>query len=89
MNRAELIQDVAGKAGVDPAQATAVLDALAQSIAAVVAGGGEVRIPGFLTAQRVSRPARTGRNPRTGESMEIPAKFVVKLTPGTTLKNAV
>lgn len=89
MTRTELIQDIADRSGVDRSQAAAVLDALTQSLADALAAGHDVRIPGLLTVQRVNRPARAGRNPRTGEPMEIPAKAVVKLTPGTALRKAV
>lgn len=89
MNRSDLIDDVAARSGLDAKEVSAVIDALESSMAATLASGSDIRIPGFLTAQRVSRPARTGRNPRTGESMEIPARFGVKISAGTKLKKAV
>ena len=51
--------------------------------------GIDVRLAGYFSLERVERAARSGRNPQTGEAMEIPAREVVKLTAGKTLKDAV
>ena len=48
-----------------------------------------MKITGLFSAERVERAARTGRNPRTGEEIQIPAGFGVKLSAGSTLKKAV
>ena len=48
-------------------------------------GGDEVRIHGFGTFKTAQRAARTGRNPRTGESVQVPARRVVRFSPSTTL----
>ena len=48
--------------------------------------GEKVQLPGLFTAETVERPARNGRNPRTGESMTIPAHKAVKISASSTLK---
>ncbi|MDU4678914.1 MAG: HU family DNA-binding protein, partial [Cutibacterium granulosum] len=53
------------------------------------AKGEKVQLPGLFTAEAVERPARNGRNPRTGESMTIPAHKAVKISASSTLKKAV
>ena len=54
-----------------------------------LAKGDQIQIAGFGTFKAISRPAREGRNPATGEAMHIPAKVVPKFSPGKTLKEAV
>jgi len=61
----------------------------AESTASSWVVGDEVAMTGFLSLERVERAARTGRNPRTGESIDIPAGFGVKASPGSGLKQAV
>ena len=56
---------------------------------AALAKGEKVQLPGLFTAEAVERPARNGRNPRTGESMTIPAHKAVKISASSTLKKAV
>ena len=51
--------------------------------------GSKVTIPGFLTVEKVARAARTGRNPATGETINIAAKNVVKIKAGKTLQDSV
>lgn len=89
MNRSELVQAVATGAGVDRSVADAVLKSLPDVIGKALAEGDKVSWPGFLTLERTERSARTGRNPRTGEPIEIPAATTVKVSAGATLKGAV
>ena len=89
MNKAELASAIADKAGISTAQASAALTALTEAVTDAGSKGEKVQIPGFLTIERTERAARTGRNPQTGESMEIPAGYAVKATAGATLKAAV
>jgi DNA-binding protein HU-beta len=65
-----------------------VLDALFEVFESSVAAGEKVSIPGWLAVERTERAARTGRNPQTGEEIQIPAGFGVKLTAGSKLKAA-
>lgn len=88
-NRSELVAEVAEKAGTTNAAVNGVLDALFQVFQESVSAGEKITIPGWLAVERTDRAARTGRNPQTGESIEIPAGHGVKLTAGSKLKAAV
>lgn len=78
MNRTQLVAQVAASTGLTGAQASAAVDAVIASIVSSVAAGEVVSVPGLGTFDRRKRAARTGRNPRTGEPLTIPAS----LTPG-------
>jgi DNA-binding protein HU-beta len=88
-NRSELVAEVAEKAGTSNAAVNGVLDALFQVFEQSVSTGEKITIPGWLSVERTDRAARTGRNPQTGETIEIPAGHGVKLTAGSKLKAAV
>lgn len=89
LNRRELVTAVADRTGLTRDQADSALTAVADLVTDAVARGDRVQLPGFLSVQRVARPARTGRNPRTGEALEIPAGHGVKVSAGSRLKAAV
>lgn len=89
MNRTELVAAVADSAGTSKSDADAVLSALGDTLIDAVQKGDKVQIPGLLTVERVERAARTGRNPATGETLNIPAGHGVKVSAGSKLKNAV
>lgn len=89
MNRKELVADVAQRSGESAQAVDRVLKALEESIAVGLAAGERIALPGFFTAEVQERAARTGRNPQTGESMEIPAGRTVRLKAGAGLKSAV
>ncbi|MFG3492813.1 HU family DNA-binding protein [Streptomyces sp. NPDC047972] len=89
MNRSELTAALADRAEVTREDADALLTALAETVGDVVAKGDEkVTIPGFLTFERTHRAARTARNPQTGDPIDIPAGFSVKISAGSKLKEA-
>lgn len=89
MNRSELVAALAERADVTRKDADAVLSALADVVGEIVAKGDEkVSIPGFLTFERTHRAARTARNPQTGDPIDIPAGYGVKVSAGTKLKAA-
>ncbi|QRZ61308.1 HU family DNA-binding protein [Rothia sp. ZJ932] len=88
-NRSELVAEVAEKAGTSQAAVNGVLDALFQVFESSVAQGEKITIPGWMAIERTDRAARTGRNPQTGETIQIPAGHGVKLTAGSKLKAAV
>jgi len=89
MNRSELVAALADRAEVTRKDADAVLAALAETVSHTVAKGDEkITIPGFLTFERTHRAARTARNPQTGQPIEIPAGYSVKISPGSKLKQA-
>ena len=88
MNRSELVYEISKRTATTPNDVNVVLDALGDLMRECAADGSKLQIAGLLTLERVERAARTGRNPRTGEAIEIPAQPSVKLTPGSTLKAA-
>ncbi len=89
MNRKEVVSSIAQRAGLPAAQVDRVIAELDQVLVEAVGRGEKVQIPGLLTVERVERAARTGRNPQTGASIDIPAGHGVKVTAGSRLKDAV
>jgi DNA-binding protein HU-beta len=88
MNRKELVDDVAGRTGLLAADVNMVFDGLQAAVADALASGERVQVPGLLTVDGVRRSERTGRNPRTGEAMTIPAKWSVKVVAGSAWRSA-
>ncbi|MGO3152778.1 MAG: HU family DNA-binding protein [Galactobacter sp.] len=88
LNRSDLVTEVADKSGANKTVVNDVLDALFATFAEQVAQGEKVAIPGWLAVERTDRAARTGRNPQTGETIQIPAGHSVKLSAGSKLKAA-
>ena len=88
MNKNDLVSAVADAAGLTKADAGRAVDGVFDSIAGALKSGGDVRIVGFGTFSVASRAATTGRNPRTGETINIPAKNAVKIKAGSVLKDA-
>src|SRR5699024_2931394 len=89
VNRTELVAAIADKAGLTKVQADAAVSALQDVLVDSLGKGEAVKITGLLSVERVERKARTGRNPRTGEEIQIPAGYGVKISAGSTLKMAV
>jgi DNA-binding protein HU-beta len=89
VNRKEVVSSIAQRAGLPAAQVDRVIAELDQVLVEAVGRGEKVQIPGLLTVERVERAARTGRNPQTGASIDIPAGHGVKVTAGSRLKDAV
>ena len=89
LNRSELVAVVAEKTGNSQVAVNAVLDSVFDTFVEQVSQGEKVSIPGWLAVERTERAARTGRNPQTGETIQIPAGHSVKLTAGSKLKAAV
>ncbi|MFN3921485.1 MAG: HU family DNA-binding protein [Caldimicrobium sp.] len=89
MNKADLVKRMAEIAGTTKANAEKLLDAFMQAVEEAISKEDKVVLVGFGTFQVVKRAARSGRNPRTGEPLKIPAKKVVKFTPGKKLEGAV
>lgn len=88
LNRSDVVSAIAGKSGLTKAQADEALSAFQDVLLESVKSGEGVKLTGLLAVERVERAARTGRNPRTGEEIAIPAGFGVKLTAGSLLKKA-
>lgn len=89
MNKNDLISSVAADSGLSKADATKAVDAVFDSIEKSLKSGNEVRLVGFGTFSVADRKASTGRNPRTGESIQIPASKQPKFKAGKGLKEAV
>lgn len=89
MTKADLASTVAGKTGMTKKQAEAAVNTLVDAIKGAMAEGEIVRIVGFGTFSVRKRKARSGRNPRTGKSIKIPAKKVPAFSPGKGLRGAV
>lgn len=85
----ELVRDVAERSGLGVAEAKGAVDATLKAIEAQLATGNEVRLTGFGKFSVSHREARQGRNPQTGETMQIAAKTVPRFSAGAELKKAV
>lgn len=88
MNKAELIDAVAAKAELTKSDAASAVDAVFSTITKTLSGGNAVTLVGFGTFAVTDRAARTGRNPRTGEAITIPASKSPKFKSGKALKDA-
>jgi len=88
MKKADIISRMAEGAGITKAQADKAMDGLLEAIQNGLKDGGKVVFVGFGTFSVVERKARTGRNPRTGEVIQIPESKAVKFTPSEGLKKA-
>ena len=89
MKKNDLIAQFAGTSGLSKADAGKALDAVLDTITSALASGDEVRIIGFGTFSVSNRAATTGRNPRTGEVIQIAASKQPKFKAGSPLKDAV
>lgn len=81
MNKAQLIEEVAREANVGKTAARQAVDAMTNAIVRTLLEGGKLTLTGLGTFSVAQRPARTGRNPRTGAPVKIAAKKVVKFRP--------
>lgn len=89
MNKGELIEAVAKDVGISKATAGKVLDSAINAVTKSLSKGGRVALVGFGTFSVSTRKARTGRNPRTGKEIKIPATRVAKFKAGNKLVQAV
>jgi DNA-binding protein HU-beta len=89
MNKSELVDAVAEATGESKSAVSGMLDAFEATVTDAVASGDKVSIPGFLTFERGHRAARTGKNPQTGEPLEIAAANVAKVKVGSKFKDKV
>ncbi len=89
MNKNELIASVASATGLTKADSAKAIDAFTNAVADCLKSGDEVRLVGFGTFAVSKRAATTGRNPRTGETINIAARNVAKFKPGKALSDAV
>jgi DNA-binding protein HU-beta len=89
MSKSEFVDKVAQEAGLSKKDAAAAVEAVLNTIESTLQGGGEVTFTGFGKFHVASRGAREGRNPRTGETMQIAASKVPRFTAGSGLKKAI
>ncbi len=89
MNKNDLVAAVANDAGLSKADAARAVDSVFDSITGALKTGGDVRLVGFGTFSITNRKASIGRNPRTGEQIQIPASKQPKFKAGKGLKDAV
>ena len=89
MNKNDLITSVAESSGLTKADAGRAVDGVFDSIASALSSGDDVSIVGFGSFSVANRAASTGRNPRTGEEIQIPASKQPKFKAGAPLKSAV
>lgn len=89
MNKAELINAAAEKAGLSKKDTEAVVNAAIEAITAALADSEKVQLVGFGAFEVKARAERIGRNPKTKESIKIPASKVPVFKPGKALKDAV
>ncbi len=89
MNKSELIDAMAGEAGISKAAAKKALEAFTGSVASTLSKGGKIALVGFGSFSISKRAAREGRNPQTGKTIQIAAKNVVKFKAGADLSGKV
>ena len=89
MNKSELIDAIAASTGETKRSVGDVLDGVIGEVQNAVSRGEKVTLPGFGTFERRDRSARTARNPRTGEEIQVPATQVPAFKAGQSFKDAV
>ena len=89
MNKSELINAISDASGLTKADAGRALDATLSSVSDALKGGDSVSLIGFGTFSVKARSARTGRNPQTGETIQIKASNIPSFKAGKTLKDSV
>lgn len=88
LNKADLVAAIAAESGESQSTVSGVVDAFFGVVAKSVGEGTKVAIPGWISFEQTQRAARTGRNPATGETIQIPASNAVKVSAGSKLKAA-
>jgi DNA-binding protein HU-beta len=88
MNKSELVEQVASKAGIGRKEAEAAVNALTDTVKETLERGGDVAITGFGKFSVAERSARQGRNPQTGETIQIAASKAPKFSAGAEFKKA-
>ena len=88
MTKSDLVNYMAEETGLTKADATRALDAMISGVMSVLKSEGKVSLTGFATFSAKKKPAKKGRNPRTGEVVNIPARVAVTIKAGSKLKDA-
>lgn len=89
MNKADLVDEVARQTGLSKKVCRETVDAVISTITDALAKREKVTLVGFGSFKIMTRKSRRGRNPQTGEELQIPAKEVPKFDPGKSLRQAV
>ncbi len=89
MNKADLINEISNSTGLTKTKASETIDAIINAIGTSLSKGEKVTLVGFGTWETSSRQPRKGRNPKTGQEINIPAKTVARFRAGPTLSNKV
>jgi DNA-binding protein HU-beta len=89
MTKQQLVEVMATKAELTKADAARALDAFQAAVTGALKKGEKVTLVGFGTFESKKRPARTGRNPQTGDTVKIPARKVASFKAGSKLKEAI
>ena len=88
MTKTNLVSFIAEKAGLTKADASRALEAMVEGVEEGLKKEGKVTLTGFVTFTAKNKPAKDGRNPRTGETVKIPARTAVTIKAGSKLKEA-
>ena len=88
MSKQDLVNYIAEETGLTKADATRALDAMMKGITVGLKKEGKVTLTGFATFTAEKKEAKTGRNPKTGEPVKIPARVAAKIKAGSKLKEA-
>ena len=88
MKKSEMMEALATKTGLSKADATRALDATMKGITEGLKNEGKVTLTGFATFTAKKKEAKTGRNPKTGEAVNIPARVAATIKAGSKLKDA-
>ena len=89
MTKAELVDEIAQKADLTRKHSEVIVDAVFSSIVEALQGGGKIELRGFGSFRVRHRASRTGRNPKTGEGVLVPAKKVPYFKPGKELRELI
>jgi DNA-binding protein HU-beta len=89
MNKSQLVDAIASGSGLTKAEASKVLETFTSTVTDVLKSGEKIEITGFGTFDTTNRSSRIGRNPQTGEALQIKASRVAKFKAGKNLKEAV
>jgi len=89
MNKAELVEEIANQSGLTKKTCRETVDTITSVITESLARGEKVTLVGFGSFKVITRKARRGRNPQTGEEIQIPSKDVPKFEPGKNFREAV
>lgn len=89
MNKSDLIDAIAADAGISKTAAKAALESVTNNVTSTLKDGGKVSLIGWGTWSVSKRPAREGRNPQTGATIQIAEKNIVKFKPGAGLADSV